>query len=106
MGLVLTQPLDLGVRVVDVMRKLTIGSKVIGWEVTRSLLPRLPTTPNDSQRLPKTANTRYRWLPMTSTDFHLLPPRELTPRPQRRVAPHQVLRAGRGPARPEAKVGL
>ena len=41
----------------------------------------LPMAPNDSRQLSTTTNTRFCWLPTTPTDFHLLPPRELTPQP-------------------------
>ena len=61
------------------------------------LLPRLLTTPNGSQRLP-TAPYDYKHTlllfssSMTPTDFHLLPPRELTPQPNS-LAALQVVRA-------------
>ena len=41
----------------------------------------LPMAPNDSRQLPTTTNTRCCRLPLTPTDFHLLPSRELTPQP-------------------------
>ena len=60
-----------------------IGKQVL-W--LGSLLPRLLTTPNGSQRLP-TASYDYKHTlllfssSMTPTNFQRLPPRELTPQP-------------------------
>ena len=57
---------------------MTLQAKVIGWEVYSHSSSRLQMAPNDSQRLP-TAPYGYKhtcWLPMTPTDFHLLPPHE------------------------------
>ena len=53
-----------------------------------TLLPRLLTTPNDSQRVPETTNTRCCWLPITSTG--LLPNQTPEPTPESKTSVHSV----------------
>ena len=54
---------------------------VFGWGVYSHGSSRLPVAPIDSQQLLRLQTHAVRSLPMTPTDFHLLPPRELTPQP-------------------------
>ena len=54
---------------------------VFGWGVYSHGSSRLPVAPIDSQQLLRLQTHAVRSLPMTPTDFHLLPPRQLTPQP-------------------------
>ena len=63
------------------VKKEAAEAKVFGWGVYSHGSSRLPVAPIDSQQHLRLQTHAVRSLPMTPTDFHLLPPRELTPQP-------------------------